>query len=264
MIDIGKRNVVGCLVDGVDYEAAVDRVLQAAREWRPYAVAALAIHGAMVAFSDPKYRYRLNQLDLVVPDGQGIRWALNWLHRIGLPDRVYGPKLTLLICARAAEDGLPIFLYGSEQRVLDLLTSNLCKRFPGLVIAGSEPPKLGTVNKEREEIAARIRASGARITFVGLGCPRQEVFVHEYRDILGMPTIAVGAAFHYHAGLLKEPPQWVQRWGLHGFYRMLQEPRRLWKRFLLLPPLYLALVALQLLGLWRPEPQDAPVVRNDR
>ena len=254
-MDRGKQNVVGVLIDGVDYESAVDRIVSAAVEERPYSVSALAVHGVMTGVGDAEHRYRLNHLDLVTPDGQPVRWALNLLHRTGLGDRVYGPTLMLEVCAEAARKGLPIYLYGSNQTVLDDLGRRLRERWPDLVVAGAEPSKFRTTSpQEKQEIAARIRASGAKLTFVGLGCPRQETFAHEYRDALGMPVIAVGAAFDYHAGHVGEPPEWIQKRGLQWLYRLLQDPSRLWKRYLLLNPAYVALLALQAIGWWKPDP----------
>lgn len=237
MIDLGKRSVLGVMVDAVDYEAAVARIIAAAEECRPYSVTALAVHGVMTGVDDPEHLYRLNHFDLVTPDGQPVRWAMNWRHKTGLKDRVYGPNLMLRVCEAAASAGLPIFLYGSTEEVLGHLTTNLERRFPGLKIAGSEPSKFRTTTpEEKDEIASRIRDSGAQITFVGLGCPRQEVFAYEYRDDLSMPAIAVGAAFDYHAGLVSEPPELLQRWGLQWLYRLLQDPKRMWRRYLLLNP----------------------------
>src|SRR5262249_36818982 len=134
MIDRGKRNVLGVRVDAVDYEAALERIITAARERRPLAVSALAVHGVMIGVLDREHRYRLNRFDLLVPDGQPVRWALNWLHRSQLPDRVYGPTLMLKTCARAAEEGLPIFLFGGTAELLSALEANLLGRFPTLRI----------------------------------------------------------------------------------------------------------------------------------
>ncbi|HEY9418331.1 MAG TPA: WecB/TagA/CpsF family glycosyltransferase [Pseudonocardia sp.] len=255
MIDMGKRNVLGVLVDAVDYDAAVDRVLDAAHEGRPYGVSALAVHGVMTGVDDPEHRHRLNALDLVTPDGQPVRWALNWLHGAGLADRVYGPELTRRLYAAAEADGVPVYFYGSTPEVLDALTANLGRNHPELEIAGCEPSKFRTLDAtERAELADRVRASGARIAFVGLGCPRQEIFAYEMRELLGMPLIAVGAAFDYHAGLVDEPPQWVQDRGLQWAYRLAQDPARLWRRYVLLNPRYLARLAAQMLRVWRPEP----------
>jgi exopolysaccharide biosynthesis WecB/TagA/CpsF family protein len=249
VIDRGKRNLLGVRIDAVDYEAAVARVIAAAKAAQPLAASALAVHGVMTGVLDAEHRYRLNRLDLVVPDGQPVRWALGWLHRTRLPDRVYGPTLTLKICERAAAEGLPIFLYGSTPEVLSALTANLVRRFPGLRVAGALPSRFRRLTAaEQEETVARIRASGAAITFVGLGCPRQEVCAFEWRQRLSMPVVAVGAAFTFHAGKLAQAPPRLQRWGLEWLFRLVSEPRRLWRRYVFLNPLYLGLLLLQMTG----------------
>lgn len=249
MLEEGRHRVIAAGVDAVDYEAAVARIMAAAREGRGYSVSALAVHGVMTTVLDRSQRTRVARLDLVTPDGQGVRWALNLLHGTSLADRVYGPRLMEEVCRACAAEGRSVFLYGSTADTLERLAGNLGARVPGLEIAGCQPSRFGTTSAdEQRDIAAAIRASGASVVFVGLGCPRQEVFCYEYRDLLSLPCLAVGAAFDYHAGTLQEPPAWVQRRGLHGFYRAAQEPRRLWKRFLLLPPVFCALVAAQRVG----------------
>ena len=136
MIDRGKRNVLGVLVDAVDYDAAVARILDAARARQPLAVSALAVHGVMTGVLDRMHRARLNRLNLVTPDGQPVRWALNLLYRVGLRDRVYGPELTARVCAAVEREGLPIYLYGSRQEVLSKLEENLKTRFPAVAHRG--------------------------------------------------------------------------------------------------------------------------------
>jgi N-acetylglucosaminyldiphosphoundecaprenol N-acetyl-beta-D-mannosaminyltransferase len=253
MIDKGKRSVLGVMVDAVDYQAAVARLVAAAKAGRPYGATALAVHGVMTGVGDPEHLWRLNELELVAPDGQPVRWALNLLHKAGLPDRVYGPRLMLKVCQAAEAENLPIFLYGSRPEVLERLIVNLKDRFPSLQIAGSMPSKFRTlIPEERDQMAQEIRESGARMTFAGLGCPRQEVFAYEMRGLLEMPVIAVGAAFDFHAGLLREASPWMQRYGLQWFHRLLQEPRRLWRRYLPLNAAYLALLFLQWGGIWSP------------
>jgi exopolysaccharide biosynthesis WecB/TagA/CpsF family protein len=247
------------LVDEVDYRSATARVLDAARHNRPYGVTALAVHGVMTAAFDRSHRYRINHLDMVTPDGQPVRWALNLLHGTRLPDRVYGPTLTLDVLAAAADEGLPVYFYGSRREVLDALVAEVGRRFPNLVVAGAEPSKFRSLDaEEKREVMAQIRASGAKITLVGLGCPRQEVFAYESSRALGMPVLAVGAAFDYHSGFVSEPPSWVQSVGLQWLARLLQEPRRLWRRYLLLNPAYLALLACQALHLWKPDVAGSP------
>jgi exopolysaccharide biosynthesis WecB/TagA/CpsF family protein len=244
-----KKNLVGILVDDVDRLKATDMVMDAARQGNSLAVTAIAVHGVMTGVMDATQRYRLNHLDLVVADGQPVRWALNLLHAAGLRYRVYGPSLTLEVLTRAAPEQIPVYFFGNTQKVLDLLCAHLQQRFPELRIAGAEPSRFARIDaKTADSIAARIRASGARIVFVGLGCPRQEVWAYEFRDRLKMPILAVGAAFPFLAGTLRQAPQWMQDWGLEWLFRLCMEPKRLWRRYLLLGPAYLVLVVCQWLG----------------
>lgn len=259
MIDRGKVDVIGVRVDAVDYEAAVARVIEAAEQHRPYSVSALAVHGVMTGVDDPEHLTRLNGLDLVTPDGQPVRWAMNWLHGTRLPDRVYGPNLMLDVCRAAAGRRLSVFLYGSTTDTLAHLAARLPTLVPGVEIAGTMPSRFTTVDQdELDEIAAAIRDTGASICFVGLGCPRQEVFVYENAVRLSMPCLAVGAAFDFHAGLATEPPQWVQRAGLQWLQRLLADPRRLWRRYLVLNPRFVARVVLAKLGRYRPPAGTEP------
>jgi len=255
----GRHLVAGVLIDAVDYDATVARVIEAARHRRFLGVTALAVHGVMTGHDDPEHRARLEALDLVVPDGQPVRWALNALHGTDLDDRVYGPELTLRVGAAAAEEGLPVFLYGSTPEVLADLRANLCSRIPGLVVAGTRPSLFRPASvQEQEQIAGEITASGARICLVGLGCPRQEVFVYEHRHLLPMPTLAVGAAFDFHAGRVRQAPRWMGDRGLEWLHRLAQEPRRLARRYLVLNPRFVAAVAAQRAGRRPPPPGVTP------
>lgn len=258
MIDRGRHNVLGILVDAVDYEAALQKIVDAAQSKQPLAVSALAVHGVMTGALDREHRYRLNGLDLIVPDGQPVRWALNRLYGAKLSDRVYGPTLMLKTCERAAEEGLPIYLFGGSKDLLAELQAKLTAQFPKLQFAGVQASKFRQLTPaERDETVENIRASGAAITLVGLGCPRQEVWAYEFREALSMPILAVGAAFNFHAGLLPQAPRLMQDWGFEWLYRLLAEPRRLWRRYLLLNPLYASMLCLQALHLRRFDPNDA-------
>ncbi len=262
MIDEGKRNVLGVLVDAIDYEAATERVLAAARSQRPLALTALAVHGVMTGVQDRVHEARLNSFDLVTPDGQPVRWALNSLYRAQLTDRVYGPELTMRVLRGCADEGLPVYFYGSTDDTLGKLVSALQSLLPSLKIAGCEASKFRASGPDEDQaIAARVRDSGARLLLVGLGCPRQEVFVHAMRPLLDLPLMAVGAAFDYHAGTLRKPPAWVQRRGLEWLWRLGLEPRRLWRRYVLLNPNYLARLAAQKVGLWKATPAPATTER---
>ena len=249
MIDSGKVSVLGVQVDAVDYEGAVERIIGAAQDGRPYSVSALAVHGVMEGVDDREHFARLNAFDLLTPDGQPVRWAMNWLHDTDLQNRVYGPQLTLDVCRAAASAGLPVYFYGSTQETLDHLAEQLPTLAPGIEIAGMQPSRFRTSSEhELDELAADIRASGAKICMVGLGCPRQEVFAYENAERMSMPLMAVGAAFDFHAGLATEPPAWVQRAGLQWAQRLVANPKRLWRRYLILNPRYVAGIIRQRTG----------------
>ncbi len=257
MIDHGKHNVLGVQVNAVDYEAAVAQIVDAAQAQRPFAVSALAVHGVMTGVMDPEHRHRLNSLDLIVPDGQPVRWALNLLHHVGLQQRVYGPELMLRTCAAAAQQGLPIFLFGGTPELLEKLRSNLLDSYPNLQVAGMRASRFRRLNaEERDDLVREIRASGAQITFVGIGCPRQETWAYEFREALSMPILAVGAAFNFHAGVLAQAPAVLQQAGLEWAFRLAHEPLRLWRRYLLLNPMYVALLCSQKAGFRTFDPRD--------
>ena len=259
MIDRGKRDVLGVRIDVVDYDGAAKRIINAARHRRPLGVSALAVHGVMTGVFDDEHRYRLNRLGLVVPDGQPVRWALWFLYGEALPDRVTGPQLTIEVLRRAAELGMSIYLYGSHPETLKAIEQRLAKDFPALRLAGAEASQFRRLRKEEHEaLDERIRRSGADLVIVGLGCPRQEVFAFEHAAALSRPLLAVGAAFDYYAGSLRRAPSWMQAAGLEWVYRLMQEPTRLWRRYLLLNPAYLALLARQKLGLARAAAERRP------
>jgi len=244
-----RGNVLGVNVTAVDLGAAVGLVMDAARNRRAMGVSALAVHGVMSAVESPELQYQLNQLEMVLPDGQPVRWALNWLHGIKLPDRVPGPDLMWEVCKAAASEGLGIFLYGSATETLQRIRANLERGMPGLTVAGVQASRFRrATEQERISDFETIRESGASVVFVGLGCPRQEIWTYENRLDLSLPVLAVGAAFDYHAGLLKRSPRWMGKAGLEWLYRLYQEPRRLAGRYLMLNPLFLGALLRQKLG----------------
>lgn len=263
MLNLGKKNVLGILVDAVDYEAAISFVFECARQNRSAMISALAVHGVMTGVLNPEHKFRLNSFDLLVPDGQPVRWVMNWLYGTRLSDRVYGPALTQKICERAAAENTPIYLYGSTGPVIAALVESLRRMFSGINIVGSEPSAFRQLNPdEKAALLRRIQLSGASIVFIGLGCPRQEVFTYELRGSLSAPVLAVGAAFPLLAGLLPQASPRMQRLGLEWLFRLFIEPRRLWNRYLLLNPAYLVLVALQWLGLRRFTAEGSPPIND--
>jgi exopolysaccharide biosynthesis WecB/TagA/CpsF family protein len=156
------------------------------------------------------------------------------------------------VCKRAAKERVPVYLYGSTHEILESLIPSLTTRFPEIVVAGWEPSKFRPLSEaERKAVVGRVRSSGAAILLVGLGCPRQETFAYEMREQLSMPILAVGAAFPFLAGRIPQAPGWMQDRGLEWLFRLLSEPRRLWRRYLYLNPAYAFLAMVQWLRLNR-------------
>jgi|SRR5579864_138024 len=244
-----KKSILGVLLDPVDRATAARMIIQAAHQRLAFPVSALAVHGVMTGVLDQAHRYRLNRFALLVADGQPVRWALNLLYGAGLEQRVYGPDLMLEVLQHAERENLPVYFYGSTTDVLNHLCINLRKKFPSLQIAGMECSTFCRVTPEvADQIAERITKAGARIVFAGLGCPRQEVWAYEFRERLGLPIVTVGAAFPFIAGSLAQAPHWVQDLGFEWLFRLATEPRRLWRRYLLLSPAFFVLVFGQRLG----------------
>lgn len=240
-------SVLGLRVDRVDYDEAVARVLEAARAGRPLRVAAANVHVVMEARDDASLARALADFELVVPDGQPLRWALDATGAPRLPDRVYGPELTRRVLAAAAREGLPVFLYGATDATLAALRARIDRAIaPGLVIAGAIAPPFGdALWSAADADVAAIRASGARVVLVGLGCPRQERWVARHGAALSVPCLAVGAAFELLAGAKSMAPAWMQDRGLEWLYRLATEPRRTLRRYALHNPRFAVLAAAE-------------------
>ncbi|MFZ9695955.1 MAG: WecB/TagA/CpsF family glycosyltransferase [Chitinophagaceae bacterium] len=212
------------------------------------AIAALAVHGLMEGYNSPQLKTQLNSLDWVVPDGQPVRWALNIFHKAQLKKRVYGPSLMLHLVKEAADRQVPIFFYGSKLHTLQLLQQNLKKQFPSLIIAGAQEDRFREATPEEKKLdQENIIRSGAKLVFVGRGCPRQERWVAENREHIPAILVAVGAAFDFDAGTVKQAPPFLQDRGLEWLFRLVQEPGRLWKRYLITNSQFVVLFLRKLL-----------------
>ena len=222
-----RGEIVGVDVSITDYAEVVRCVIGAAKERRSLLLTAADVHMIIQARRDPAYAAALNAFDIVTPDGQPVRWGLALTGQGRLDDRVYGPTLMLHVCASAAREGLPIFLYGSRQETLEQLASRLREREPNLVIAGTRAGRFRPLTiAEQEQDAREIMHSGAAIVFVGMGCPRQEWWVFHMRHRISVPMLAVGAAFDFHAGLVAQAPGFMQERGLEWAFRLRREPTR--------------------------------------
>ena len=241
------RHILGMRVDVTSYSDSIERVLSWAVAGESRYVCVANVHMVMEAFDSPEFRGIVNAADLVTPDGMPLVWMLRRLGVRG-QTRVYGPELTLRLCEAAAQRGIAVGFYGGTEEALASLVANLRERFPNLRVAYAySPPFRPLTPEEDEEIVKAINASGARILFVGLGCPKQERWMAAHNGKVQAVMLGVGAAFDLHAGKVRQAPAWMQRAGLEWFFRLLMEPRRLWKRYLKHNPRFIVLAALQLL-----------------
>lgn len=245
---LDSRYIVGTRVDGTTYQDACDRISTWAKAKQSCYIVAANVHVVMTAYWNRAYSQVLSNAALVTPDGMPLVWGLR---RLGITQqpRVYGPDLMLAWCERAAKEHLPIYLYGGTDKILQRLTQNLQQQFPALTIAGTHAPPFRplTPSEEATHIEA-IHQSGAALVFVGLGCPKQEEWMARQQGKLNAVMMGVGAAFSFHSGQVSQAPRWMMAWGLEWLYRLCQEPRRLWRRYILNNTAFVILFGLQLIN----------------
>jgi len=248
-----KHDLFGVEVSAVDYDTALDLVISTAKARRPMCVTHLAVHGLIEGSRDTALRSMLNAFDIVAPDGQPVRHALNRVYGTMLKDSCTGPEFTLRVCERAAEEDVGVYLYGGRREVVEAMRDNLVARFPRLSVAAAEPSAFRPLTEEEDAaLTKRVNESGAAIVFIGLGCPLQERFAYAHKDRFRAVQICVGFAFDVHAGHKKRAPAWMTRHSLEWLHRVLQEPRRLGKRYFVTNTLFILKLAPYLLGLRKP------------
>lgn len=242
------RSILGMRVDHTTYADAARRVVELSRNGGDY-VCVATVHMVMEGHDNGKFLGVVNNAALVTPDGMPLVWALKFLG-IKNAERVYGPTLTPVVCQLAAENGVPVGFYGGNHETLTAMTRNLKAAFPALKIAYVfTPPYRALTREEDEQVVNTVRASGARILFVGLGCPKQERWMAEHADRISAVMLGVGAAFDFIAGIKPQAPRWMQNAGLEWLFRLASEPQRLWKRYLYHNPRFIYYFGRQLLGL---------------
>lgn len=217
------------------------------------------VHGVMEAQSNPTFRRILNNAFLNAPDGMPMSWVGRFQGHRAM-DRVFGPDFMANLCRLSVKRGYRNFLYGGKPGVAEHLRTALQEKYPGLQIVGTyTPPFRDLQPAEEEDLLVRIRETRPHILWVGLSTPRQEQFMARYRDLLQVPLLAgVGAAFDYHTGAIRDCSPWIKRAGLQWLHRLLQDPRRLWRRYLRNNPAFLWHMAWQLSGL-RSYPREGSI-----
>lgn len=226
--------------------------VMAAIENRPNDVATVVavcnVHSVMTARSNREVADALGSAEIATSDGVPLVWAIRWTAR---PEqqRVYGPELMRRLVAGSIDSGLTHYFYGSTPETLNALSDAIAKIAPGAAVVGSYSPPFRDMTADEERLAMEtIRESKADVVWVGLGMPKQELWMHSVRSELpGVALIGVGAAFDFIAGTKKEAPQWIQRAGLEWLFRLSQEPRRLWRRYLFNNPAFVLLLASQII-----------------
>ncbi|GAB3223858.1 WecB/TagA/CpsF family glycosyltransferase [Glycomyces halotolerans] len=238
--NLRRVDVLGVGVSTINQSMALAEITRWIDSGERHYVCVTGVHGVMESQRDPELKAIHNASGLTTPDGMPMVWAgrkagAEWM------DRVYGPDLMLKVLERGAERGWSSFLYGGKDGVPELLAKKLSERIPGLKIAGTySPPFRPLTEAEDAEIVERINDSGAQLVWVGLSTPKQERWMAAHRDRLSAPAMfGVGAAFDFHAGLVPQAPPWMQRNGLEWLFRLVKEPRRLWRRYLRNNPAYL-------------------------
>jgi N-acetylglucosaminyldiphosphoundecaprenol N-acetyl-beta-D-mannosaminyltransferase len=239
------RDILGMRVDATSYEDATQRILEWSQARESHYVCVANVHMNMEVYDNPAFADVVNSADLVTPDGMPLVWALTAL---GVKDacRVYGPTLTLHVCEAAAHAEIPIGLYGGTPESLHRFVRFLYRRFPHIQIACQiTPPFRSLMPEEDERYTQEIINSGAKILFVGIGCPRQELWMGAHKNRIPGVMLGVGAAFDFHSGRIKQAPNWMQQVGMEWIFRLFMEPQRLWKRYLKHNPRFVVFFLMQ-------------------
>lgn len=240
--------VLGTPIDVATWRESLNRIAGWVRAGEPRVVATCNVHSIVTARRDPELRAAIESADLSTADGMPVAWFLSLLRR-RRQERIAGPDLMWHYCGEAAGRGERIFLFGSTPRTLGLLSARLQRDFPGLEVVGTIAPPWGEWSAALEDdLVERINASGAQLVFVGLGCPKQELWMYRQRHRIPAVLVGVGAAFDFHAGTVRRAPLWMQKSGLEWAWRLAREPRRLVGRYLRTNVVFLFGAVRQLIG----------------
>ncbi|MCY1253769.1 UDP-N-acetyl-D-mannosaminuronic acid transferase [compost metagenome] len=247
MKPLSGSRVLGSFINAISWDEAIASIHQWARNRESRYVCICNVHSVVTARSNREFSKVIADADMTTPDGAPIAWMLR---RLGFPaqPRINGPDLMLRYCEHAERTGESIFLYGGRAETLLLLEQRLREDYPALRIAGMHsPPFRKLTDEEDRQVIENINKSGAGTVWVSLGCPKQEQWMAERRGSINAVMIGVGAAFDYHAGTIRRAPSWMQKNGLEWAHRLLSEPRRLWRRYLVTNTLFVMFALRQIL-----------------
>ena len=241
-------SILNVNVHETNYDSATEHIQSWAQLGESRYVCAANVHVVMEAYGAPEIRAVVNAADLVTPDGMPLVWMMRAKGQRN-QTRVYGPTLMLHVLEDAARHQIPVGFNGAASDVLDKLIRRMQARYAGLQVAFEySPPFRKLTDEEDAALVEQINQSGAKILFVGLGCPKQEIWMARHRGKVQAVMLGVGAAFDFHAGVKSQAPVWMQNSGLEWLFRLFTEPRRLWKRYLYHNPRFIVLAFADLLG----------------
>jgi N-acetylglucosaminyldiphosphoundecaprenol N-acetyl-beta-D-mannosaminyltransferase len=247
-----KRNrvrVVSLLPDVVDHQSATETIADLAKRQDGSYVCFSTVHMVMESYDNADYGAKVNAADFIITDGMPLVW-MQKLQGANDASRVRANDLMILLCEYASENNLSVGFYGGMQSVIDAIIERAKRELPNLkIVYAFSPPFRALSEAEEAEIVAEINRSKPDLLFVGLGCPKQENWMAAHKNSVKSVMLGVGASFDFYAGNVKESPEWMGKLGLEWLYRLTQEPKRLWKRYLILNPRFVFLAMLQLSGL---------------
>lgn len=248
--DIKKRvRVVSLLPNVVNHESAINAIAELVERGDGGCVCFSTVHMVMESYDNAEYGTKVNNADLIITDGMPLVW-MQKLQGATTASRVRGSDLMISLCEFAEKNDLSVGFYGGRQEVIDKIIKRAAKQLPKLKIAYAFSPPFRVLTAEEDvNIVREINEKSPDILLIGLGCPKQENWMWAHKDKLKTVMLGVGAAFDFYAGNVKESPEWMGNLGLEWLFRLVQEPKRLWKRYLILNPRFIWLATLQLSGL---------------
>ena len=239
------RYILGMRVDVTNYREATQKILRWALVGKSCYICAANVHMTMTAYDRLEFAHIVNNAALVTPDGMPLVWALNALGATK-SSRVYGPDLTLNVCQAAAIAGMKVAFYGGTPQSLASLVKFLRRKFPNIkIVCQISPPFRPLTLEEDEAYTKQITESGANILFTGIGCPKQELWMAAHKERIPAVMVGVGATFDFFSGRVRQAPCWMQRLSLEWLFRLIVEPRRLWKRYAYNNPRFIFLFVRQ-------------------
>jgi len=244
-----RIRVVSLLPDVVNHQSVIGKIAELVKNGKGGYVCFSTVHMVMEGYDHPEYAGKVNAADLIVTDGMPLVW-MQKLQGAKTASRVRGTDLMISLCRYAEKNSLSVGFYGGRKEVIDVVTERAAKELPKLkIVYAFSPPFRPLTGEEDEIITAEINAAAPDILFAGLGCPKQENWMWTRKSKSKTVMLGVGAAFDFYAGNLKQSPEWMGNSGLEWLFRLTKEPKRLWKRYLILNPRFVWLATLQLLGL---------------